>query len=349
MIRRLACSLIAIGCLVGCSAETLDAGSTLEPVTGKATTRATFAKMIDAITMDASSLYFTSEDGWVYRLEKSGSSAPVRIAKAAAPGSLYTEGIAVDDTDVYWTALGDGLAGGAFFRAPKTGGDAEAIAKNVARPWGVALDKEHVFWAVQDAATPINTGTGGIGKGGIERASKAGGGRETVAEDLNAPDFVVIDEQGGVVWHEAYAIRRVASPGAAPLTLLSRPVAFRTTNLVATSSEIAWADEPADVASVWTVSPAHAAVALAKNVDAPAWLVASGSNVFWNVAAGRDVGAIYGSPTSGHGAKAIASNDAYGDIDDERALFLLADESAFYWVVSFEAKDLTVAIRTRPR
>jgi hypothetical protein len=89
------------------------------------------------------------DDGWLYRLAKTGDAALERIAAAAAPGSSYTNGIAVDDTYVYWTALGDGVSHGAIERAPKTGGPAQALALAEARPMGIAVDDGYVYWSTR--------------------------------------------------------------------------------------------------------------------------------------------------------------------------------------------------------
>jgi hypothetical protein len=345
--RLVACLALAIAIAAsGCTAQTLDAGSTSP---ARATTRATMSSMIDAITMDATDLYFTSEDGWLYRLAKTGTSAPVRIAPAGAPGSLYTEGIAVDDDHVYWTALGDGLEGGAVLRAPKAGGPADILAPHEARPWSIAIDGDSVVWAAEGGATPANVG--GIGKGTIARLAKSGSGSvEILARQLDTPDFIAIDGDGAVVWHERRAIRRLASGSASPQTILSRPAPFRSTNLVVAADRVAWADDPAGTASVWTADAAGNVTSLATGIDAPASLSSMGATIFWNVATGHDVGAIHASAAGGDGAETILTRDAPRRAQDELALFLLADEHAFYSVVSWEeAKALTVEIRVVSR
>src|SRR5262249_47315334 len=82
---------------VACVGSTLDAGSTSQHSQDGprvATTRATLDGLVDAITMDDSALYFTSEDSGVYRLKKSGDSKPERLATFDGE---YAWGIAVDD------------------------------------------------------------------------------------------------------------------------------------------------------------------------------------------------------------------------------------------------------------
>ncbi len=100
---------------------------------------------------------------------------------------------------------------------------------------------------------------------------------------------------------------------------------------------------------MWSADAAGAVTALANNVDPPASLASSGSTIFWNVATGGDVGAIDASSTGADGAQTILARDAFGDEQNERALFLLADEHAFYSVVSWESRKLSVEIRVLAR
>jgi outer membrane protein assembly factor BamB len=106
--------------LAGCSGKPLDAGTTyVLASTAPPSTLATVTAQIDAITMDTANLYFTCEDGWVYSLSKS-TSMLTKIAPAgpaAANGSVYTGGIAVDDTNVYWTADATGQVDGQLLEA----------------------------------------------------------------------------------------------------------------------------------------------------------------------------------------------------------------------------------------
>ncbi|HEY4121003.1 MAG TPA: hypothetical protein VGM56_24235, partial [Byssovorax sp.] len=282
-----ACALALAGC-----SETLDAGSTKAGagLTADPTTRATFDALIDAVAMDATSLYLTCEDGYLYRVDKAGSAPPSRVAHAAAPGSDYTEGLALDDTYAYWTALGDGLTGGVVLRAPKAGGAVETIASGRARPWGIAVDDASVYWADQGGALP-SSDVGGIGEGAILRAPKAGGGVVEIASMLNAPDSLTLlgDE---IVWHEGVAIRAAPAAGGDVSTWLTLPTLFRTPNLVASAARVAWAQNDGEDGSIWSSDAADHVATLAAGVDPPASLAITGETLAWNVATGPDAGAI---------------------------------------------------------
>ena len=97
--RRLAVLLLPLS-VGACSGKTLDAGTTGVDSSFTAVPSATLATVtasIDAVAMDADTIYFTCEDGWVYRVPKTGSSAAQQVAPYAAKERLRPHGLAVDD------------------------------------------------------------------------------------------------------------------------------------------------------------------------------------------------------------------------------------------------------------
>lgn len=339
---RIAVPLALVLAAGGCD-QTLDAGFTRA---GEATVRATASAQVDAITMDRDHLYFTCEDGWLYRLAKTGTAPAERIARAAAPGSVYTNGIAVDDDHVYWTALGDGVSQGTVERAPKAGGAAEVLATMQARPMGIAVDGDYVYWADEAGVPPGNTG--GIGEGLIERMPKDGSGPPTVlASSLVAPDFIALDDQA-VYWHDTHAIARVPKVGGGSTKLFHSAISFKSSNLVVSGGQVFWAGHQ----GAWTLesipTEGGSVTHLAAGIDQPSSVALFGSSLVWGEAVGPSVAEVIAMPTAGGSPTILWPANAQPAVQDDRALFLLADEHALYSVESWGDTSVTVAIRVLP-
>jgi hypothetical protein len=350
MRRSLALLFPAAISALGCSPQTLDAGSNAVPLPAPST-RATFGALVDAVTMDDANLYFACEDGWIYSLAKDGTSAPAQVAMAAVPGSNFTDGLAVDDENVYWTAQGSSASGGAIVRAPKSGGSPETLTTGRIRPWGIAVDDENVYWAEQGLATsPAQSNDGNIGDAGsIMALAKAGGaGPTALARELSTPDFVAVDGDG-VVWHDASLIGRVPKAGGASTTLFSTPSPNKASNLVVTGGTAYWGldDGSWSIASVPTSGGSVSM--LASGIAQPTGVAVLGSSVYWSLAGGDQVGAIEAVPAAGGAASAVSPPDVQIGVLDQEAVFLLADDQAFYSVEVWQTSGVTVAVRVQPR
>jgi hypothetical protein len=347
---------------IGCTGETLDAGSyasdssvdTPLAAASTPTTRATIDSLIDAFAMDADSLYFTAENGSLYRLAKTGGSAPQIIAPAATPGSVYAEGIALDDDNVYWTALGDGVSTGAVLSVPKSGGSPNAIAIRQARPTGIAVDDTDVFWSNQGAPPPMS-GNNNFGMpvgAAILTAPKGGGTATALVTDPDVPDVVALDATG-VIWHEQRAIRRVPKTGGASTTLSQAAIPWKSSNLVVAASTLYWAANQSGWSLQSVALDGGTVATLVSPIDAPGGVFLDGASLFWDAANGQTVGAIEGEATDGGSAVVEAAPpDLVKGVTGEAASFFLADASAFYWVEYWEAPDAstpTVAIRVLTR
>jgi hypothetical protein len=340
-------------CLVACSGETLDAGTTYVPeVASKPMVeRASAPASIDAVAMDEDNLYFTCEDGWIYRLAKQGSQPPQKVA--SFPGN-YAWGIAVDASFVYVTALANGFGGGVVVRAPKGGGESTTLAAGQSRPWGIAVDDSQVYW-VEQGANPYDgeNAAGGLAEGAILALSKSVSGPGTpaklLAPDVKVGDMVAVDDQA-VYWHETESVRRVPKVGGAISTLTSSTVPTVSSNLIVQSGQVYWAEA---VAGVWSISsvPATggASVPLAMNIAQPSSIALIGSTLFWSDAQGPSVGAIRSVPVAGGNQTLTSAPNADGSVDGRGVSFVLVDASTYYTVQFWSQPDLHVVIDELPR
>jgi hypothetical protein len=348
---RYGCAFLFAVAIGGCTGQPLSAGSN-DGGLGAQQTPTTLAKlssMIDGFAMDDDNLYFTSEDGSLYRLAKTGTSPPTSIAPATAPGSNFTEALAVDDTSLYWTAFGNGVSTGVIFSVPKTGGSPIALAQEQSRPAGIVVDDTSIYWTDQGTPSPASDLNGGEILGAILSMPKAGGVRPTVLHsDPNVPDALTLDATG-VIWCAAHAIVRVPKTGGTAVTLATATVAWGSSNLVVAGDTLYWGAEQGDW-SLQSVSLGGGSVTtLATPIDAPGGIQALGSSIFWNVANGMSVGAIESVPMAGGAPALTASADFIPASTADQAKFLLADATAFYWVEYWEAPTLTVAIQRLAR
>jgi hypothetical protein len=336
-----------------CTGDTLSAGwnDAASAATPAPTTRATLSALIDSFGMDADNLYFTAEDGSLYRLARTGSAPPSVIAPAAVTGSLYTEGLAMDDDNLYWTALGDGVCTGAVLRVAKSGGSPVALALNQARPTGIAVDDTTVYWSNQGAPGPDRPSNGlhPSSPPSIMSAPKGGGAATVLVASPVSPDALTLDATG-VIWHEPYAIRRVPKGGGAPTTLTQDAIPWESSNLVVSGGTLYWAADQSGWSLQSVAIGGGAVVTLAGSIDAPGGLLVDGSSLLWDVAGGQSVGAIDSEPVSGGSPTSQATPpDLVHDGGDPVASFFLADPKAFCWVESWQGPGLTVAIRVLAR
>ena len=346
--------LAAFAALAACTGDPLSAGSN-DPTSDSgapaaapvAITRATLTSMIDTFAMDETNLYFTSEDGSLYRLAKTGSEAPVVLASATTPGSVYTEGLAVDATNLYWTALGDGISTGVVLSVGKTGGSAVALAMNLPRPDSIAVDDTTVYWSNQGA--PLSgQGENDLSpqQGSIMSVPKGGGAATVLTVDMATPDEMTLDPTG-VVWHDKQAISRIAKTGGATTTLTSAAIPWTSSNLVVSGTTLYWAANQSGW-SVQSVPLAGGATTTLTSIEAPGAILAVESSIFWNVEGGTHVGAIK-AELGGSDSVLQSPPDIVAGSTAEQASFFLADATAFYWVEYWESPALTVAIRILSR
>jgi hypothetical protein len=340
---------LAMALLAGCVGENLPAGSDDPPAppARAPTTLATLHVMIDTLAMDETNLYFTAEDGYLYKLPKVGAS-PTRLAAATAPGSEFTEGLVMDADTLYWTANGDGMEGGAVFSVSKSGGAVTTLATNQTRPTGIAVDDTTVYWANQGAPPPQSDSDLGSPTPTIMSIAKTGGTATVLFGAPETPDALTLDATG-VIWHEARAIRRIAKTGGDPTTLAAAAIPWASTNLVVSGGTLFFGADQGGWSLDSVPLTGSSPTTLTPLPTPPGSIFVVGGSVFWNDSVGSAVGAIHSIPLGGGTPTVEGSGDVVPKSTDEQVSLLAADESAFYWVEYWEAPALAVAIRTLER
>lgn len=131
----------------------------------------------DHIALGQNNVYWVA-GGEVFKSLKTGGAAQV-----LAQFNAESDGIAVDDSYVYWTSL-DNF--GTVRRVSKSGGDMKILVQGLDQPRCVAVDAQYVYFTVDGAGT-------------VERVPKAGGTVERLAVGQNDPVAIVLGA-GKVFW-----------------------------------------------------------------------------------------------------------------------------------------------------
>ncbi|MBN1605356.1 MAG: SMP-30/gluconolactonase/LRE family protein [Polyangiaceae bacterium] len=146
------------------------------PKTGGAPTRlATLSDNPGSVAIDGDTVYFNDKEaGTVNRLPKDGSST---VAEVLANLQAMPDGIAVDQSNVYWTCYG----GEAVARCSKQdASDRQTLASDQSRPNGIAADGAFVYYTAHDSGT-------------VSRVSMTGGEPLLLAR-CDTPLRVALDE-----------------------------------------------------------------------------------------------------------------------------------------------------------
>lgn len=95
----------------------------------------------NAVGQDATSIYMASDDGFLRRIDK----ATMAVTTLAPVPAAFVDGIAVDDTDIYFTVLlGDH---GEVWRLPKSGGSPVTFATGFEHPQGSRSTRSRSTWS----------------------------------------------------------------------------------------------------------------------------------------------------------------------------------------------------------
>ncbi len=184
--------------------------------------RATYANLL---AVDGEFVYLVDEMGVLSRVPKLGGD----VQPLADPLDEWLPfAMTVDDTRIYIGVLPiealDVPMPGAILTVPKGGGVPGVLLSGVITPITLATDATHLYWA---SAGTYDFNEGTIASDGkVERVTKDGGVRETLASDLSAPVGLALDgndvyfgQTGGADDDDTVGLYRVPKGGGAIATL----------------------------------------------------------------------------------------------------------------------------------
>jgi hypothetical protein len=183
---------------------------------------ATYAQLLAA---DAEFVYIIDEMGVLSRVPKLGG----EVQPLADPLDEWLAlSMTVDETHVYIGVLPlEALflpLPGAILTVPKGGGVAGVLVSGVITPLTIAADATHVYWASAGTFDFLEETIASDGK--IERVTKDGSVRDTLASDLSAPIGLALDvsdvyfgESGAADDDGSIGLFRVAKSGGAVATV----------------------------------------------------------------------------------------------------------------------------------
>ncbi len=225
-----------------------------------------------------------------------------RRPRALAYGGHGDKHIALDDRYIYWTDLADGTV----TRLPKDGGVPLVIATDQARPCGLVLNGDHLYWATYHHYRPE--------KGTIVRMPKEGGDVQLIASGQAFPQCIAVSGRE-VYWGNhgdgnLGSVVRGTIDGGAPVTLATKQK--RPCAIVLDDQNIYWANEGNKRPSYFTdgslMRMSRAAEnkkrwIVAKNQSMPTSLLIHEGTLYWTVAAmihfSHGPGSIQRRPLSG--------------------------------------------------
>jgi hypothetical protein len=194
------------------------------------------------VVEDAYASLIEIDGPYVYWLDDLGGAllrAPIATGKLEVLGFFFDGfplSMTIDDTHVYigllpLDAFEGGTNPGTIVRVPKTGGVPETIVSGVNTPWDLEADGTHIYWASTGTLDFVEEEI--LPDGKIERATKTGGSRQTLAENLSAPLDLAIDannvyynETGLAQGDTTIGVYRVAKTGGAVATLTDSALAI---------------------------------------------------------------------------------------------------------------------------
>ena len=183
---------------------------------------------IAGVVLDEANAYWI-QNGSIMRAAKQGSFRAVRIAS----GQMPRPHLAVDDARVYWVShVDDGNGRFVIRAAPKTGGVASAVVKNVERTMALLVDATNVYWT---SGTKVMAASKTSGAAVQLADAKAWIG--SLTSDATHLYFVVPEDTTptspeGAVW-------RVAKDGSSTATLLTTSPK-RPTGIAVDADSIFW-------------------------------------------------------------------------------------------------------------
>lgn len=139
------------------------------PLDGGAPQRLALGLGAGGIAVDATHVYWAENHRlagsgiFVRRVPKGGGVVQTLYADSGTTAVESPQPLVIDDTYVYWVF--PGASDGAIMKVPKDGGAAVTLAAPTWFPYGLAINKTHVYWTTFRAT---NSGAGGT----VERVPK---------------------------------------------------------------------------------------------------------------------------------------------------------------------------------
>jgi hypothetical protein len=174
------------------------------------------------LATDGSALFWVASYGATGDIWRAGTTT---AGAAKIVPNAQAESVTADESRVYWTSSSQGTVRS----ASKDGSDVRSVAEGQATPAGITFDATHVYWS--------NNGAAG---GGIFRAPKNGGRRETVAETAGGNLLVLVDD-AFAYFNRSSEIFRVPKGGGEPLRIAATSTGI--VDLALDARHVYWVDK----------------------------------------------------------------------------------------------------------
>lgn len=161
-----------------------------------------------ALHVDASDVYFT-DDVFIDKAHQDGSGVATMVqGHDIFSGDPLINGIAMDDTTLYFTLTGGDDPSGSVMAMPKAGGPPVELAAGLGNPGELVVDDTNVYWLEQGSASGA----------AVERVAKTGGTSTELAQVDPATSLVLDDTN--LYFITGSIIRKIAKTGG-PLTVMA--------------------------------------------------------------------------------------------------------------------------------
>ena len=212
--------LLALSVAVSVAAQRRRAVSQVGPACVEAELATPF--ITSDLAVDSAFLYFTDENGGIYRLPKTGGQ-PLLVTRLTDGSNVLS--MVVDDRAVYFTTVSADSFLSNVDSVSKTGGTPTVLASGVVTPADLLADNDFLYWT--SVGTPTADGQDFQADGKVERMRKDGSGRQTLASGLSFPLGFAIDnntvyfgETGLALGDTSAGLRSVPKNGGSVTTII---------------------------------------------------------------------------------------------------------------------------------
>jgi hypothetical protein len=277
------------------------------------------------LAVDDKTVFWTDHDTASVTSMRIGGSTTLSPTVLASDGiGSQAWGIAVDATNLYWTAYFAAGQNGTINAIPKAGGTRTRLVSDMSNPSGLAADATSLYWVNQ-----------GPGRTMLMKMPKAGGTPTMLALTDGSPTGeLILDENSvyftttGLGLSTAAGILKVAKTGGDPVGLFPGPAAH-VAGLATDGVDVYWADndESNYKGSIMKVPAAGGTpTVLVTDQDRPVSIAVDAANVYWtNYATLPSSGTVMKMPKAGGPPVMIA-----GGLTAPRSVTV--DATNVYWV-----------------